>query len=273
MSIRLAQKLNTEIISADSRQFYREMNIGTAKPAAAELASIPHHFINTLSVHDRFTVGDFENKAIETLDRLFESHDHVIMCGGSGLFIRAVCEGLDKFPEVSAEIIKNLQFRYENEGLLPLAEELSKVDPAYSQQADLQNPRRVMRALSVFLASGQPFSSFQTAELAPRIFQPIYYCLELPREILYERINQRVLEMMTSGLLDEAISLFPFRHLPALQTVGYQELFDYIENKYSLDEAVALIQQHSRNYAKRQITWFKKYGNWKFIHPDEIIRN
>ena len=270
-SIQLAQQLQTVILSADSRQFYREMNIGTAKPSEQELAMVPHYFINSKSIHHSYHVADYEKEAIQLLNSLFEKHDQVIMTGGSGLFIRAVCEGLDEFPDIPQDIVQNLQHRLETEGLLPLAAELQKADEVYSRTADLQNPRRVIRALSVYQASGLPFSSFLSKSNASRNFQPVYICLDLPREILYQRVNQRVLQMMETGLLEEAKALYPYRHLPALQTVGYTELFDYIEGKTDLEQAIGYIQQHSRNYAKRQVTWFKKYGGWKFIHPEVDI--
>jgi tRNA dimethylallyltransferase len=272
-SIQLALQLQTVILSADSRQFYREMNIGTAKPSEQELSMVPHYFINSKSIHHAYHVADFEKEAIQLLNNLFEKHDQVIMTGGSGLFIRAVCEGLDEFPDIPQEIVQNLQHRFETEGLLPLVEELQKADEIYSRTADLQNPRRVIRALSVYQASGLPFSSFLTRSHASRNFQPVYICLDLPREILYQRINQRVLQMMETGLLEEARALYPYRHLPALQTVGYTELFDFIEGKTDLEQAIGYIQQHSRNYAKRQVTWFKKYGGWKFIHPEADIND
>jgi tRNA dimethylallyltransferase len=261
-AIRTALHFHTEIISADSRQFYREMNIGTAKPTAEELAQVKHHFIGHLSIHDAYSVGDFERDALARLELLFQQHDRVVMAGGSGLYIKAVCEGLDVFPEVSEEIRAAVTELFETVGLAALQEELRQSDPAYFAEVDIRNPSRLIRAVSVCRASGRPFSSFRKKTPAPRSFEPVYVQMDWPREELYRRIDRRVEEMMRRGLLEEARALYPLRQVQALQTVGYQELFDYFDEKTTLEEAVNLICQHTRNYAKRQITWMRRYGEW-----------
>lgn len=262
-AIRTALHFNTEIISADSRQFYREMNIGTAKPSAEELARVKHHFIGHLSIHDPYSVGDFERDALALLEQLFQQYDRVVMAGGSGLFVKAVCEGLDAFPEVPEAIRAGVMEFFENHGLTALQEELRQSDPVYFAEVDRNNPSRLIRAVSVCRASGRPFSSFRRQVATPRFFEPVYVRMDWPRAELYRRIDQRVDDMMRRGLLGEARALYPFRHLPALQTVGYQELFDYFDQKTNLEEAIRLIRQHTRNYAKRQLTWMRRYGQWE----------
>jgi tRNA dimethylallyltransferase len=264
---RLAQHFQTEIISADSRQFYREMSIGTAKPTASELAQAPHHFINNLSIHQNYSVGDFEQEALAVLGQIFEKHDVAIMVGGTGLYLKAVCEGLDKFPDTPLSIRQEFEAIFENQGIEMLQQQLQNVDPQYFTQVDSNNPARLIRALSVWKTTGQPYSSFLNLEKEPRFFNPIYLALDLPRPVLYDRINRRVDAMMTEGLLAEAENLYPHRHLQALQTVGYAELFDYFDGKCTLDEAIDKIKQHSRNYAKRQITWFRKDAHWRWVEP------
>ncbi|MBX2926735.1 MAG: tRNA (adenosine(37)-N6)-dimethylallyltransferase MiaA [Saprospiraceae bacterium] len=264
-AIRTALNFNTEIISADSRQFYREMNIGTAKPSAEELARVKHHFIGHLSIHEPYSVGDFERDALALLEQLFQQYDRVVMAGGSGLFVKAVCEGLDAFPEVPEAIRAGVMEFFENRGLAALQEELRQSDPVYFAEVDINNPSRLIRAVSVCRASGRPFSSFRRQVATPRFFEPVYVRMDWPRAELYRRIDQRVDDMMRRGLLEEARALYPFRHLPALQTVGYQELFDYFDRKINLEEAVRLIRQHTRNYAKRQLTWMRRYGQWESV--------
>jgi tRNA dimethylallyltransferase len=258
LAIQLAQQFETEIVSADSRQFYKEMSIGTAKPTPQELAQAPHHFIDNLSIHDTYSVGDFERDALVVLNKIFETHDTAIMVGGTGLYIRAVCEGLDEFPDVPLSIRDEFEAIFEKEGIESLQNKLQEVDYEYFTQVDTSNPMRLIRALSVWKVSGKPFSSFRSATKVERDFEPIFKNIELPRPILYDRINRRVDLMMSEGLLDEARNLYPFKHLNALQTVGYTELFAHFDGEYSLDYAVDKIKQHSRNYAKRQTTWFKK---------------
>jgi tRNA dimethylallyltransferase len=272
MAVRVAKHFGAAVISADSRQFYREMSIGTAKPTAAEMDGVPHHFIGSVSVGQPFTVGDFEEQALELLRVIFEKNNVAVLVGGSGLFVRALCEGLDEFPEVPKQVVADLQQILDSQGIASLQNELKLADPAYHAQVDLNNPHRLIRALSVCRASGRPFSSFRLNEKKPRFFDPIYTVLEVERPILYEKINLRVEAMMAAGLLEEARQLYPLRNLTALQTVGYQELFDFFDGKCSLEEAVALIKQNSRRYAKRQSTWFRKDKHWERFGPAETER-
>jgi tRNA dimethylallyltransferase len=269
-AIQVARHFGAEILSADSRQFYREMSIGTAKPSGKELALAPHHFINSLSVTDDYSVGDFEVQALLLLEKLYETHDVAVLVGGSGLFIRALCEGLDEFPEVPNESVQAVEAQLKQSGIEALQAELKLLDPVYFEQVDLNNPHRLIRALSVCRASGKPFSSFRTKEKKQRFFSPIYVRMELERTVLYEKINLRVDEMMRLGLLEEARALYPLRHFNALQTVGYQELFSFFDEKCSLEEAVENIKQNSRRYAKRQSTWFRKDAHWAAFKPEEI---
>lgn len=261
MAIRLAQHFGTEILSADSRQFYREMNIGTAKPDAHELGSAVHHFINSHSIAEEYSAGDFERDALPLLDGLFEQHSVVVMVGGSGLFVRAVCEGLDDLPKVPVALREKWNTIFAMEGIRPLQDRLKQIDPEYYAKADIDNPQRVIRALEVFDATGSPLSAFQNKDTAARPFQIITVGLNMAREELYERINMRVDKMMEAGLLTEVQSLTAYRQKAALLTVGYAELFRYLDGDISLEQAVDSIKQNSRRYAKRQITWFKKYGN------------
>lgn len=268
-AIRLARQFQTEIVSADSRQFYREMQIGTAKPSEEELSRAPHHFIGNLSIRDAYSVGDYEREALHLLDELFERHSVVVLAGGSGLYIKALCEGLDDFPEVPAQVRKSVEDFFETEGLEALQEEVRRVDPAYFAEVDIQNPARLIRALAVWRASGRPFSQFRRRESSMRSFTPVYLQLHHPRAELYERINRRVDAMIEKGLVEEARQLYPQRERTALQTVGYQEWFDYFEGRYPYGEAVRLIKRNTRRYAKRQLTWMRRDGHWKHIGPEE----
>lgn len=270
MAISLAQHFDTEIISADSRQFYREMSIGTAKPDPEELAAAPHHFIDSHSIAEEYSAGDFERDALQLLDRLFQEKDIVIMVGGSGLFVRAVCEGLDDLPKAPAALREVLNREFAEKGLESLKERLKQVDPEYYAVADIDNPQRVIRALEVYEATGKPISSYQKKNTVKRDFDIVTIGLNMDRGKLYERINLRVDKMMEMGLLGEAKSLLPYRHKPALLTVGYAELYSYLDGATSLDQAIDSIKQNSRRYAKRQITWFKKYGNTIWFEPDDI---
>lgn len=268
-AIRLAQLLDTEIISADSRQFYRGMRIGTAAPTLEEQAAAPHHFVQHLDVTTTYSVGDFERDALATLERIFKSRQTAILVGGSGLYIRAVCEGLDEFPQISQSVRESVASGETQGGLRWLQEMVAQHDPAYFQEVDRQNPARLRRALEVSLASGAPYSSFRGAGASKpvRPFQTQYLLLDMPRVDLYQRIDDRVDTMMAAGLENEARQLLPYRHLPALKTVGYEELFDYFDGKTSREDAISKIKQHSRNFAKRQSTWFRKYGQWTAFHP------
>ena len=269
LGIRLAQKYDTVILSADSRQFYQEMSIGTAKPTVEELAAAKHHFVDNLSIHDEYSVGDYEREAITLLDEIFETKDVALMVGGSGLFIKAVLEGLDEFPDVPNEIKEKFIQLEKEEGIEALQRMLEEKDPSYFSEVDIHNPRRLTRALSVIEASGKPFSSFRNQAPKKRNFQSIVIQLDWEREKLYDRINQRVDLMLEAGLLDEVKSLLPLKQLNALQTVGYQELFDYLDNKITKEEAIRLVKRNSRRYAKRQMTWLRKMENGRAFHPTD----
>ncbi len=269
LAIELAQYYKSEILSADSRQFFREMNIGTAKPTADELAAAPHHFINSLSIQEEYTIGDFERDALAWLDRYYEKNDIAILAGGSGMYIKALCEGLDDFPKVDKEIRIELKALLDKEGLAVLQAELEASDPNYYQEADIQNPQRVIRALEICRGTGKPFSSFRDQKnTTQRSFEVIKLGINWERPILYDRINLRVDLMMKEGLLEEARQLYSFRNLNALQTVGYQEFFAHFEEEHSLEKAIELVKRNSRRYAKRQMTWFRKETTMHWITPN-----
>jgi tRNA dimethylallyltransferase len=267
-AIQLARRFNTVIISADSRQFYREMSIGTAKPTTEELAAARHYFINSHAITESFTVADFEKQSLELLDELFKTNDIVILVGGSGLYIKAICEGFDAIPAVAPEIRENLNSEFADKGITYLQEKLKLADPEYYKQVDIQNPQRVIRALEVFEGTGRPFSSYRLAGINKRPFNIIKIGLNLPRDVLYERINQRVDNMVHQGLANEVKSLLPYRHLNALNTVGYSELFDYFDGKSDLNSAIESIKQNTRRFAKRQLTWFRKDKEINWFEAD-----
>jgi tRNA dimethylallyltransferase len=269
LAIKLAKHYRTVIVSADSRQLYREMQIGTAKPEAAELEQAPHYFIGSHSIADPCSAGAFEREALALLEELFQKHQVVVLTGGTGLYLQAVCQGLNHFPAVPKEVSEAVEQLYRRKGLNALQEELKQSDPAYYEAVDLQNPHRLIRALSVCRSSGKPFSSFRQSGASKRFFHPIFLQLHWPRRALYRRISQRVDAMLEAGLEAEARALFPQRHLAALQTVGYQELFDYFEGRVSRAQAIELIKRNSRRYAKRQLTWFRRDGHWKLFRPQE----
>ena len=258
LAIELAKHYNTVSLSADSRQFYKELSIGTAKPTISELAQANHHFINSHSITDKFNVGDFEQQGLALLDELFKTRNNVLLVGGSGLYIKAICEGFDQLPDVDPDIRERLNTELALKGIEHLQEKLKEVDPDYYAQVDIHNPQRIIRALEVFEGSGQPFSSFRKASLNQRPFNIVKYGLLWPREELYNRINLRVDMMIEEGLVDEVKSLLPYRHLNALNTVGYSEIFDYLDGKTDLPAAVAAIKQNTRRFAKRQLTWFRR---------------
>ena len=270
LAIAVANAFDTVILSADSRQFYREMNIGTAKPASDELAAVPHYFIDTLNVTEPYSAGDFERDALELLERLFTKHNRVLLVGGSGLFVEAVCRGLDDLPTPAAGIRERLNALHREKGLAYLQEELKRVDPDYYTAADIHNPQRVIRALEVYESTGKPFSDFRLQNQLKRPFSVVKIGLTTDREHLYERINGRVDAMMANGLLDEARSLLSFRNKPPLLTVGYAELFDYLDGKYTLETAVDKIKQHTRHYAKRQLTWFRRDTDTRWFEPTAV---
>lgn len=270
VTIQLGNKFNTEVISADSRQFYKEMNIGTAKPGQEELNSIPHHFINSHSILDNISAGDFEKEALKKINELFQQHDVLLLVGGSGLFVNAVIDGLDDLPKAKEGVREALNQMYKEKGLHFIQEKLKEVDLAYYKEVDISNPQRIIRAIEVFETTGIPFSHWRKNKKTERNFRTLSIGLEMDRVLLYERINQRVDDMMNAGLLKEVESLYKFKHLPALQTVGYAELFDYIENKCNLEEAISKIKQNSRRYAKRQMTWFKRNPATTWFKPSEL---
>lgn len=267
LAIRLARYYKTEIISADSRQFYKEMAIGTAKPNREELSAVKHHFIDSHSVMDTFTAGDFEKEALKILENLFRKHDQVIMVGGSGLFINAICNGFDELPVATDQIRQQLNRDLEEQGIEYLQEKLKTSDPVYFSEVDIHNPQRLIRALEVYQTTGKSFSSYRTKTRKPRPFNTINIALNTDREQLYDRINLRVDQMIEAGLVDEVKSLLKYRHLNALQTVGYSEIFEYLNGKCSLEEAVKNIKQNTRRFAKRQITWFKKSEDIRWFDP------
>ena len=273
LAIALAKHFNAPILSADSRQFYREMSIGTAKPTAKELAQAKHFFIDTLSIEKRYTVSDFEKEALELLDTIFATQDFAILAGGSGLFIKAVCEGLDEFPEVTEEARKEVEVIFEKEGIEGLQNAVALADPVYFETVDRQNSRRLIRALLVCRSSGQAYSSFLKANPASRPFKSHYICLDMDRKALYKRINLRVDLMMENRLLEEVKGLQTHKELPSLQTVGYAELFGYLDGRHSLEEAVELIKRNSRRYAKRQLTWFRRDEHWAWFESKDEARN
>jgi len=258
LSIKLAKYFNTEIISADSRQFFKEMHIGTAAPTKEELNQAKHHFIHHKSINDNYSVGAFEKDAIICLNDLFKKHNIVIMVGGSGLYVDAVTKGLDYFPDVDAKIRKSLNLELEKKGLVPLLHQLKQLDIQAYNSIAIDNPHRVIRALEICIGTGKPFSSFLNKEKVPREFKVISVGLTTDRNIIYERINQRVDIMMDQGLLEEAKKLENYKHLNALNTVGYKELFKYLDGEWDLKFAVSEIKKNTRRFAKRQLTWFKK---------------
>lgn len=258
LAIQLAQYFNTSIISADSRQCFKELNIGVAKPSAEELITVYHYFINSHSIQDEVTAVTFEQYALNAAKQIFLQNDIAVMAGGTGLYIKAFTEGLDAIPEVSAEVRTSIQQQYEEDGIEWLQNEIKKHDPAFFSSGEMQNPQRLMRALEVFSATGKSITKFQIASKKERPFNIIKIGLEVNREILYNRINQRVDAMIQHGLEFEAEALLPHRNLNALQTVGYTEWFDYFDGNTSKEKAINLIKQNTRHYAKRQLTWFKR---------------
>lgn len=271
LSIKLAQHFKTEIISADSRQFFKEMHIGTAAPTPTELASAKHHFIHHKSIHEEYNVGSFEKDAINLLDELFKKHNVVIMVGGSGLYVDAVTKGLDDFPNIDPKIRENLNSQLETEGLKYLQDLLKQLDPKSYQTIALDNPQRVIRALEVCLGSKKPYSSFLNKKKTKRNFKTISIGLSADREIIYDRINQRVDLMIEEGLVEEVKPLLPYQNINALNTVGYKEIFRYLNGELTLDFAISEIKKNTRRFAKRQLTWFKKNENiiW-FDYQSEI---
>lgn len=265
-ALSIASHFNTEIISADSRQCFKELNIGVAKPSPVQLAQIPHHFINSHSITENVSAADFEKFALHAVEKIFEHNDTAVMCGGTGLYIKAFCEGLDEIPETDEEVKKAIAENFAEHGIQWLQKNIQSEDPLFWQKGENKNPHRIIRALEVIRTSGKSILSYQQKTKKERAFKIIKIGLDVPRDILYTRINNRVGEMQQQGLEEEARELFRYRELNALQTVGYRELFDHFENKISREKAFDLIRQNTRHYAKRQMTWFKKDPEIKWIN-------
>nr|WP_168196246.1 tRNA (adenosine(37)-N6)-dimethylallyltransferase MiaA [Echinicola soli] len=272
LCIKLAKKFKTAIISSDSRQFYKETDIGTAKPSAAEMQDVPHYFVNNLSIHDDYDVRKFEKDALLVLNNLFEMHNVVIMTGGSGLYIDAVCNGFDEIPAIDPSIRKSLNQLYQEKGITALQEKLAELDSDYYKQVDVNNPQRLIRGCEVTMGTGKPFSSYRKKEKVRRPFQVIKVGLQRERQELYHRINLRMDQMIAAGLFEEAAGLYPQRYLNALQTVGYSEIFGYLDGEYDKEEAERLLKRNSRRYAKRQMTWFRRDEEIQWFSPDEYER-
>ena len=276
LSIKIAQHFKCEIISSDSRQFFKEMSIGTAVPSSEELAAVKHHFIHNKSIFDNYTVGDFEKEAIAKLDELFITNDYAVMVGGSGLYVDAVLKGFDDFPDIDVAIRTQIAQLYKTNGISYLQNELQKHDAEYFKIVATQNPQRLMRALEVSIGTGKPYSSFLNLKKNKRAFTPIIIGLEADRETIYHRINHRVDLMLDAGLLEEARELYPHKNLNALQSVGYRELFGYLDGDFTLEFAVDEIKKNTRRFAKRQMTWFKRRENavwFDYLTPmPEIIQ-
>jgi len=270
IAIKLAKMTGAEIISADSRQVYKEMSIGTAKPDIKEMDGVKHHFISNVSIHDEYNVGKYEKEVVSFLDKYFKTNDIAILVGGTGLYINAVLNGLNEFPEVAPEIKEKLNLLFQQHGIFYLQEELKKMDSKYYDKVDLDNPHRLIRALSVIYSGKKPYSFYLDKEKPKRKFESKRIMLDLPRELLYERINNRVDIMLENGLENEARELFELKHLKALQTVGYSELFNYFEGNIDRETAIDLVKRNSRRYAKRQLTWFRNKGDWKMISPNSF---
>ena len=270
VSIELARRLGAPIISTDSRQFYQGLAIGTAQPTTEELAAATHYFIADREPEDDFNCGRYEVEALALLDRLFAEYEYVVAVGGSGLYIQALCSGMDTLPEADEQLRDTLKMRLESEGLESLFAELQRLDPAYAEVVDRCNPARVMRALEVCISSGKPYSEQRSGTVVERPFHIIKIATDMPRDILYDRINRRVDMMVEEGLIDEARAMYPKRHLNALQTVGYREVFDYFDGKCSLEEAIELVKRNSRRYAKRQMTWFRRDSEFRWFAPSDL---
>lgn len=271
LAIDLARYFETEIISADSRQFYKEMKIGTAVPSEKELERATHHFIQHKSIFEKYSVGDFEKDAIKKLKDIYSKKDHSIMVGGSGLYVDAVTKGLDEFPEIDSDIRLQLNKAYEEKGIQYLQDELKNHDPNYYKVVDLDNPHRLIRALEVSIGSEQPYSTFLKKDDLQRTFQTITIGIIAPRELIYDRINKRVDNMMSQGLFKEAKSLYEYKSLNALQTVGYKELFNHFDGIWTLDFTIEEIKKNTRRFAKRQLTWFRKNKNVLWVAHDEQL--
>jgi len=270
LCVTLGLSLGTEILSADSRQFYKEMNIGTAKPKENEMRGVPHHFINNRSIGDDYNVGLFEKEALSAIDVIFETKDKCILTGGSGLYIDAVCKGIDEMPKISAQLRKELREELDTKGIQNLLDELEKLDPFYFHQVDKSNGQRIIRALEVCRQTGKPYSSFRKSIVKKRPFNIVKIGLMRDREELYKRIDLRMDTMIDNGLFEEVQTLSPLKNHNALQTVGYKEIFGFLDSEYDKNETIRLLKRNSRRYAKRQMTWFRKEDDYTWFHPDDI---
>jgi tRNA dimethylallyltransferase len=270
VSIQLAKHFHTEIISADSRQVYRELTLGTAKPTAEQLKEVKHHLIDSHSISEEYNAAQFAKDAEAIILRLFERHDYVLVCGGSGLYVRALLEGLDDMPEVPEGIRNEITNQYETNGLDWLQQEMKRLDPEYFQMIDQRNPARLIRALEVIKATGKSISVFQKRQKRVNPYQVIKIGLDLDRQLLYQRIDDRMDHMIQQGLFEEARALYPYRQHNALQTVGYQEIFGYLEGHYNREEAIRLLKRNSRRYAKRQLTWFRRDTEIRWFNPSDL---
>jgi tRNA dimethylallyltransferase len=270
LAIQLAQKLDTEVISADSRQVYKEMIIGTARPQEAELQGIPHHLLGFLSIADDYDAGTFSRDALKILDDIFSRKNYAILCGGSGLYVNALLQGFDELPTGAEELRDEITKNYKDKGLSYLQEKVQELDPDYYAVVDKQNPQRLMRAIEVCMTSGKTYSSFRSGKRSQLNCRIVKIGLDLAREELYSRIDTRMDKMIAEGLFEEAKALYPFKEKNALQTVGYQEIFDFMEGKYDKDEAIRLLKRNSRRYAKRQMTWFRRDNEINWFEPEQF---
>ena len=270
LGVHLAQRYGAEIISADSRQFYKELSVGTAKPSTSEMDGITHHYIDSHSIHDAINVGSYECEVLNLLQNLFLTQSVVFLVGGSGLYIKAVCEGLDELPAVLPGIRDQLNEEFQSNGLEPLLKELQVKDADYYQVVDRYNPHRIIRALEVIRSRGEPFSSYRQSSVRQRPFKILKIGLEMERSLLYNRIDARMDAMLANGLIEEAQKLYPYKEMNALRTVGYTELFDYMDGKETWEQTVFLLKRNSRRYAKRQMTWFKKDQGFKWFAAGDL---
>jgi len=271
LAVQLAQAFNTAVISADSRQCYRELSIGTAKPTPEEMQGIPHYFINSHSIEEEVSAGLFEKLALQYAGEIFAQHNVAVLCGGTGLYVKAFCEGIDEMPPIPPDVRRQLNTQYQQEGLPWLQQQVQQQDPGFYAIAETQNPMRLLRALEVRIGTGQSIASFRGQNTVQHPFHIVRIGLELPREVLYARIDQRMDIMIATGLFQEAEALYPYRHHQALQTVGSQEIFDFMDGHYDKEEAIRLLKRNSRRYAKRQLTWFKRDAAMRWFAPADIM--
>ena len=273
LAIEIAKHYQTDILSADSRQCYREMSIGVAKPSEDQLASTTHYFINSHAITEHVSAGMYERYALEKLNHIFSKNDVAVCVGGTGMYIKAVCEGIDEMPEVDASMYEAIETAYNEKGIDWLQEEVRKTDETFFNEGEIENPARLMRALTFKQSTGQSILDFRTNTIKKRNFTTIKYAIDIDRELLYQRINTRVDGMLDAGLMNEVKALLPYRNLNSLNTVGYTELFNYIDGVWSLAQSIDKIKQHTRNYAKRQITWFKHQGNYRWLKTEDIAKD